>query len=39
MMTHPCYPKVIEESEYRIHFDQKLTQRLLHSLFLDLVFH
>ena len=32
-MIHLSYPKSIEESEYRIHFDQKLTQRLLYSFF------
>ena len=29
------YTKFIEESKYRIHFDQKLTQRLLYSVFWD----
>ena len=37
-MIHPYYPKFIEEFEYCIHFDQKLTQRLLYLFFSDLVF-
>ena len=32
-MIHLYYPKLIEESEYRIHFDQKLTQDLLYAFF------
>ena len=32
-MIHLYYPKFIEESEYRIHSDQKVTQRLLYSFF------
>ena len=31
MMIHLYYPKFIKESEYRIPFDQKLTQRMLYS--------
>ena len=37
-MIHLCYPKFIEESEYGIHFDQKLTQHLLYSFFGALVY-
>ena len=38
IMIHLYYPKFIEEPEYRIHFDQKLTQRFLYSFFWDLAF-
>ena len=38
IMAHLYYPKFLEESEYRIHFDQKLTQHLLYSFFWALVF-
>ena len=37
-MIYSYYPKFIEEFKYRIHFDQKLTQRLLYFFFRDLVF-
>ena len=30
MMIHLYYPKLVKESEYYIHFDQELTQRLLY---------